>query len=91
MAHIFVRVELRGSPTKEVYDSLHKVMETNGWSRYITGTAGTSTLPHAVYHGDSANPPVAIAKALRKVIQTEVWTVAVVLTMESSNWAMDPA
>lgn len=91
MAHIFIRVELRGTPSKQDYDNLHAYMEQNNWSRKIQGTTGESTLPHAMYQGNSANNVSAIASALRQGIQANVWTQAIVLIISAQTWAMDPA
>jgi hypothetical protein len=91
LAHLFIRVELRGSPTWQDYDNLHAYMEKNNWHRKIHGTAGESTLPHAMYHGDSDNDISAITSALRKGIQENVWTPAVVLIISANTWSMEPA
>lgn len=91
MAHLFIRVELRGEPSRQVYDNLHAYMEANNWNRTIRGTRGVSTLPHATYHGNSDNQISAVSTALRNGIQKNVWTQAVVLVMSADNWAMDPA
>ena len=91
MAHLFIRVELRGTPSKQDYDNLHAYMERNNWFRTISGTAGQSTLPHAMYHGNSDESVSAIATALRSGIQGSVWTVAVVLIISAETWALEPA
>jgi hypothetical protein len=91
LAHIFIRVELRGTPSKQAYDNLHAYMEKNNWFRTIQGTAGESTLPHAMYQGNSDKNVSAIAGALRKGIQANVWTKAIVLIISAQAWAMDPA
>ena len=66
MAHLFIRVELRGSPSWQDYENLHAYMEKNNWFRKIQGTAGESSLPHAMYHGNSENNLSVITSALRK-------------------------
>ena len=91
MAHLFIRVELRGSPSGKDYDNLHTYMENNNWYRKIQGTAGESTLPHAIYHGNSDKDISALTSALRKDIQANVWTQAVVLIISAQNWSMEPA
>lgn len=91
MAHLFIRVELRGSPSSQDYDNLHAYMEENNWHRKITGTGGESTLPHAMYHGSSDKELSTLASALRTGIQAKVWRQAVVLIMSAENWAMEPA
>jgi hypothetical protein len=91
MAHLFIRVELRGNPSRQDYDNLHTYMENNHWYCKIQGTAGQSTLPHAMYHGNSDNNISNITNALRKGIQTSVWTEAIVLVISAENWSMEPA
>lgn len=91
MAHLFIRVELRGSPSGQDYENLHSYMEENNWHRKITGTGGESTLPHAMYHGNSDKELPAIAGALRTGIQANVWTQAVVLIISAETWAMNPS
>lgn len=91
LAHLFIRVELRGTPSSQDYDNLHAYMENNNWYRKIQGTAGESTLPHAMYHGNSDKDISAITSALRNGIQTNVWTQAVVLIMSAQTWSMEPA
>lgn len=49
MALFIVRIELQGSPTQAVYDELHERMRFLGVVQTITGTAGTTPLPHATY------------------------------------------
>jgi hypothetical protein len=91
MAHLFIRVELRGSPSGQDYDNLHAYMEQNNWYRKIQGTAGVSNLPHAVYQGNSENDPSTVTTALKKGIETNVWTNAIVLIISATKWAMNPA
>lgn len=91
MAHLFIRVELRGTPSWQDYENLHTYMEKNNWFRKIRGTAGESTLPHAMYHGDSDKEISAITSALRTGIQTNVWTAALVLIISAQGWSMEPA
>jgi hypothetical protein len=90
LAHFFIRVELRGDPSKQDYENLHAYMEGKNWYRKITGTAGESTLPHAMYQGDSENPVSSVAGALKKGIEADVWSRAVVLVISAQNWAIDP-
>ena len=91
MAHLFIRVELRGSPSGQDYDNLHTYMEKLNWYRKIQGTAGESSLPHAMYHGNSDRDISDLVSALRKGIQANVWTQAVVLIISAQNWSMEPA
>jgi hypothetical protein len=86
MAHLFIRVELRGNPSRQDYENLHAYMEKNHWYRKIQGTAGESTLPHAMYQGNSENDISTITNALRKGIETNVWTQAIVLEAVAQPW-----
>jgi len=90
MAHLFIRVELRGSPSWQDYENLHAYMENKNWHRTIQGTAGQSSLPHAMYHGHSAGISE-ITSALRNGIEANVWSQAIVLVMSTPNWSMSPA
>lgn len=49
MALFVVRVELRGTPTREDYDRLHAAMRKASFSQTIAGSTGTFNLPHATY------------------------------------------
>ena len=91
MALIFIRVELRGDPSKQDYENLHAYMEKNNWPRKITGSRGESTLPHAMYQGNSETDAASIANALRTGIEAYVWTHAIVLVIAAQTWAMNPA
>jgi hypothetical protein len=71
MAHLFIRVELRGSPSWQDYENLHAYMENKNWHRTIQGTAGQSSLPHAMYHGQSDTGISDISSALRNGIEAK--------------------
>jgi hypothetical protein len=88
MYQLFARVELRGSPSAEIYQRLHDYMRGLNWFTTITGSS-TSTLPHATYQAVcSAAPDVlARAKQLKLGIEANVWTSALVLVVEATNWA----
>ena len=91
LAHLFIRIELRGTPSWQDYENLHSYMEKNNWFRKIQGTAGESSLPHAMYHGNSEKEISVLTAALRKGIQASVWTQAVVLIITAQSWSLDPA
>jgi hypothetical protein len=73
------------------YENLHTFMENKNWFRKITGSAGESTLPHAMYQGSSENGALSIASALKKGIEANVWNRAVVLVISAQTWGMAPA
>jgi hypothetical protein len=89
-AQLFIRVELRGDPSMQDYENLHTFMENKKWYRTITGTAGVSMLPHAMYQGNSENDVSSIASALKTGIEANVWTRAIVLIISAQTWAMIP-
>ena len=60
-------------------------MEKSNWYRKIQGTAGESSLPHAMYHGNSENNISAITTALRQGIQTNIWSQAIVLVISAQT------
>ena len=91
MAQMFIRIELRGDPSKQDYDNLHAYMENNNWYRRINGLAGGSALPHAMYQGTSENSATSIASALKKGVEANVWTRAIVLVVPAQAWGLDPA
>jgi hypothetical protein len=91
MAHLFIRVELRGSPSWQDYENLHAHMEKKNWFRTIQGTAGQSSLPHAMYQGNSDKDISEITSALRNGIESNVWSQAIVLVISAQNWSMAPA
>jgi hypothetical protein len=91
MAHLFIRVELRGTPSWQDYENLHAYMEKKNWHRTIEGTAGQSSLPHAMYQGHSDTGISELTGALRNGIEANVWSQAIVLVMSTQNWSMSPA
>jgi hypothetical protein len=66
-------------------------MEKNNWFRTIQGTAGQSSLPHAMYQGNSDKDISEITSALRNGIESNVWSQAIVLVISAQNWSMAPA
>jgi len=90
MAQLFARIELRGTPGEDVYESLHAHLAALNWSRTITGT-GTANLPHATYQATFATERpdlMAIANTLKSDIERNIWASALVLVVLSSNWAI---
>jgi hypothetical protein len=51
----------------------------------------TFSTPHAMHHGNSDKDISALTSSLRKGIQVNVWTQAVVLIISAQNWSMEPA
>ena len=88
MAQVFIRVELRGTPTAETYEALHTYMANLNYWPSITGMKGKSVLPHAMYQGGYDRELSGLVTALQSDIQAKIWTKAVVLAIHSSDWAM---
>jgi hypothetical protein len=88
MAQLFARVELRGTPGEAVYEKLHAHLEKLYWYRWIKGGAQVG-LPHAMYQATVDGTPdvVGIAANLKASIQANVWANALILVVQSSNWA----
>jgi hypothetical protein len=90
MSQLFVRIELRGTPSEETYTKLHAYMRSKNWSQEITGESATVMLPHATYQatfGEDQPNTLRIAKALRTYIESNIWTKAIVLVIRSADWA----
>lgn len=96
MTQLFARIELRGSPSQEIYQKLHQYMANLNWLTTISGTAGvaaqsmTVALPHATYQAIYNSPPtnlLDVANKLKSGIEANVWTKALILVIESLNWA----
>lgn len=89
MARFITRVELYGTPTRQDYDKLHAAMESNGFSRTITGDNGTVyKLPTATYFGEAT----ATAEQVRKHAADAAfatWKSCAVFTCEfvNSSWS----
>jgi len=89
MSQLFARVELRGTPGETIYEKLHAHMESLYWYQTI-GSPQTVSLPHATYQATfpSDTPDVmAIANELKSVIESKIWVGALVLVIQSVNWA----
>lgn len=86
MALVFIRVELRGNPSGEIYERLHAHMEKRNWYRLKDGRP----LPHAMYNGTTNNHIGTVCGAIRKEIESSIWSSAIVFVVEPNSWAMDP-
>ncbi len=90
MAQLIARIELQGSPTSEIYDKLHALMEGRQWSRTIGSSIGMIALPHAMYQVVSDKDVSQLATSIQEQIKKKVWTKPIVLIMAAGNWAMMP-
>lgn len=93
MADYAIRIELRGNPTREEYETLHALMSRKGFYQTISGsdTLGNRRsfdLPHAVYYGASTASCGAVRDAVRSAVKAEVQADIIVLVVEAANWAL---
>jgi hypothetical protein len=88
MSTLFARVELRGTPAEDTYEKLHAHLAALNWFRSLPGHP-TKGMPHAMYQASFAGVPniAQIADLLKSGIETKVWTKALVLVIQESNWA----
>jgi hypothetical protein len=87
MPNYVTRVELRGSPTGEHYQSLHNAMEAKGFSRTIKSDDGTAYhMPHAMYYVVSSLTASEVSEHANAAA-TSVWTSCRVFSCEAPNSA----
>lgn len=92
MPNYAIRVELRGNPSAERYESLHTLMATRGFGRTVTGLdkEGNSTtvdLPHATCYGSSDSDCPALRDSIAAAIRNEVQQAIVVFVVQAQTWA----
>jgi hypothetical protein len=89
VALLFARIELRGSPSSEIYQRLHQHMSGLNWYPTISGTNPgslqpiTAALPHATYQATFAIAPtdlLQLGNSLKDGIEKNVWTKALILS-----------
>lgn len=77
MPNYAIRVELRGNPSAERYESLHTLMVQRGFGRTVKGvtTQGNKSnvdLPHATYYGSSENYCSSVRDSVAAAIRAEI-------------------
>lgn len=95
MAAYTIRVELRGNPTFERYESLHKLMEGLGFKRWIvmansTGKYTAQDLPHATYYGDSMQAASSLLSSVVDAIRAKIQQDIVVFVAQTSAYDVYP-
>jgi len=93
MASYAIRVELRGNPSYEQYETLHALMAKRGFYQTIDGVDGsgnqkTFNLPHAVYYGSSNSSCGTVRDQIRDAVKSEVQNNIIVFVAEVRNWAL---
>jgi len=88
-----IRVELRGSPSYETYETLHAVMQKLGFYQSLNGTDAygatrSFALPHAVYYGSSTQSCAAVRDAVLKAVKANVQESIIVFVVQVAAWAI---
>jgi hypothetical protein len=93
MADYAVRVELRGYPSAEEYQTLHSLMARKGFAQTIAGVDAQGTqkrfnLPHAVYYGSSVADCRTVRDSIIKSVKSEVQTDIIVFVVQAQTWTI---
>jgi hypothetical protein len=88
MAVIFARIELRGTPSEEIYERLHAYMRNLNWYQHLPDLPDRP-MPKAMYQASFTNAPnlLAMASSFKSEIESTIWTRAWVLLIEKASWA----
>lgn len=90
MARVLIRIELKGTPNGSVYKDLHDLMELKGWKRTITGTAGETPLPSAMYQGEFNGTVSDLSAALHNKVVPNIWSGgSAVLVRVLTDWSQN--
>jgi hypothetical protein len=92
MPNYAIRVELRGNPPAERYESLHALMARRGFGRTVTGVdrqerPSTVDLPHATYYGSSASDCLSLRDSIAAAIRAEIQQEIVMFVVQVATWA----
>jgi hypothetical protein len=93
MANYAIRVELRGYPTADQYQTLHSLMARKGFEQTIDGTDAQGNrrrfnLPHAVYYGASAADCSSVRDSVLKSVKSEVQDGVIVFVVQNQTWSI---
>jgi hypothetical protein len=93
MADFAIRVELRGNPTREQYETLHALMARKGFLQTIAGVDNQGNqkrfnLPHAVYYGASNATCGDVRTAVANAVKAEVQNDVIVFVVQAATWAL---
>ena len=64
MKRFTIRVELKSDPTFPKYEALNLQMAKIGFMNTVEGATGPTTLPHAIYYGQSEDDIDAVLEAV---------------------------
>jgi hypothetical protein len=87
-----IRVELRGNPSAERYESLHALLARLGFGRTVTGVdkqerPSTVDLPHAAYYGSSPSDCPSLRGSIAAPIRAEIRQDIVIFVVQAETWA----
>jgi hypothetical protein len=93
MPNYAIRVELKGDPPAERYESLHALMAQKGFHQIIAGvdTQGNKrnfALPHAMYYGASVNDCPSVRDSLSAAIKAQIQKDIIVFVVQAETWAI---
>lgn len=93
MANYAIRVELRGNPSFEKYQSLHKLMAKKHFYQTVDGVDSEGikksfNLPHAVYYGASTSSCGDVRDDVCKAVKSEIQNDIIVFVVEANTWAI---
>jgi len=93
MANYAVRVELRGDPPAEDYESLRALMAEMGFGQTVVGVDSQGAnkkfcLPHATYYGSSDDDCSTVRDSLSSLIKTRIQKEIIVFVVQAYTWAI---
>ena len=93
MPNYAIRVELRGNPSADEYQTLHALMARLGFAQTIVGVDGDGkqkrfNLPHAVYYGSSNADCAGVRTSVQKLVKSEVQDNIIVFAVEALTWSL---
>jgi hypothetical protein len=88
-----IRVELRGNPSADEYQTLHSLMGRKGFAQTIAGVDRSGnrrlfSLPHAVYYGSSTSDCAAVRDSVLSAVKGEVQQDVIVFAVQAETWCL---
>jgi hypothetical protein len=88
-----IRVELRGNPSADEYQTLHSLMGRKGFAQTISGVDHSGSrrlfsLPHAVYYGSSPSDCAAVRDSVLSAVKAEVQREVIVFVVQAETWSL---
>lgn len=92
MPHYFLRVELKGRPTRDTYHKLNALLEQQGFTQTIKGVHResrkpvTSDLPHGTFAGESNLCLEVLTEMLAKAVKTSIQPKVAMALVRYDQW-----